>query len=57
VEDEKWYSREVFGDTDDLIIEVILTHPPGTFVIIGDHPDPSIGATRARLIVPHWGEA
>ena len=57
MDDEKWYSREVFGDTDDLIIEVILTHPPGTFVIIGDHPDPSIGATRARLIVPHWGEA
>lgn len=55
--DEKWSAREVFGETEDIIIEVILTHPPCTFVIIGDDPDPEVGKAYAKLIVPHWGEA
>ena len=55
--DEKWNSREVFGETEDIVIDVILTHPPCTFVVIADGPDPEVGKAYAKLIVPHWGEA
>ena len=53
----KWKSREVYGETEDIVIDVILTHPPCTFVVIGEDPDPDVGKVYAKLIVPHWGEA
>ena len=53
----KWKSREVYGETEDIVIDVILTHPPCTFVVIGEDPDPPVRKVYATLIVPHWGEA
>ena len=53
----KWKSREVYGETEDIVIDVILTHPPCTFVVIGEDPDPDVGKVYAKLIGPHWGEA
>ena len=53
----KWKSREVYGETEDIVIDVILTNPPCTFVVIGEDPDPDVGKVYAKLIVPHWGEA
>tara|TARA_R100000951_G_scaffold91989_1_gene80335 strand:+ start:246 stop:419 length:174 start_codon:yes stop_codon:yes gene_type:complete len=57
VSDEKWNSKEVFGDTQDIIVDAILTHPPCTFIIIGEERDPDVGETYAKFIVPQWGEA
>ena len=55
--DEVWYSEEVEGDPQDVVVEVILTHKPGTFVVVSDGDDPDSGTAYARFIVPEWGVA
>ena len=52
-----WVRREVVGDIDEIVSEVILCEPTGTYVVITEGEDPTTPAPKIAIIIPPWGEA
>tara|TARA_R100000458_G_C8278085_1_gene253902 strand:- start:6720 stop:6893 length:174 start_codon:yes stop_codon:yes gene_type:complete len=57
VKTDGWESYEVSGDAEEILVEIVLNHKPGTYVVVSEGERPEWSRPLVAIIVPEWGEA